>query len=819
MEIKKTVLSILFLLAGTVVRAQIPPTGCQWTRELEITFRDEGKVPRERLVDFTHMVLDLQFQPKVATVIGKVTYQFTPLRYQVDSLLLDAVKLQIDSVFLNDRPIAYHNDGAHLLLRFSPPLTWDQTYALVIHFKAVNPEKGIYFIGWNSPILRDQIWTQGQATDHRYWFPLFDDPCEKMLTEVIVTFDSAYQVISNGSLRQVQVLSNGQKRWHYAMEKPHSPYLLMLAIGHYRPLQLTSPQSGIPLTLWYYPEHEDRKHWIYKYSDDIMDFLTEEIGVPYPWEHYSQVPVANFIYGAMENTSATIFGDFFCVDSIAFSDRNYVGVNAHELTHQWFGDLITERAFSHIWLHESFATYYAALYERRLYGEDVFRWTMRKNTLAAMEALQKDPLPITNSHAGTTRHYPQGARVLDMLRYVVGDENFRKAIRYYLNQYQFRSVTTEDLLDAFHDALGLSLHWFWNQWLYHNTIPHFSVSKRIVTVNNQPELELLIRQTQLQNELFPTVRMPVTIAVHFTDGSVERYSFWIEKETEFISIPLPSGKTVSFVLFDENDRIMKQITFPKSYDELIQQAQQATYAIDRYDAIQALNQTYPIDSLRALYHQWIKTEPVFYVQGAMIEKLAQDKESHSLLLDLLKNGNVEAQKKIVETIPTFPENWFPVLKALVLQPPSYALAQKILEKMSMQSPELAASWAKSIRYEGFPGKNVEIEAHRILAWVTKSKSSIAKLVSYMGPDYEFVTRRNAIRALRSINYLSETALVYLLDAYFSPNRRLGEEAKAALQFYLQQPAHAHLIRKAIAKPTFSKREQTYLQELDPSLVP
>ena len=212
---------------------------------------------------------------------------------------------------------------------------------------------------------RKQIWTQGQGVDNRHWIPCYDEQNDKLTTETIITFNSDYRVLSNGVLSNEHRNADGTTTWHYAMSHPHSVYLVMLAIGKYS-VEERQSRRGVPVKLWYYPEYPDRVEPTYRYSTEAVDFLERETGIPYPWESYAQIPVQDFLYGGMENTTATVFADFFLVDRRAFLDRNYIGVNVHELTHQWFGDYITGRSGRQSWLQESFATFYAKLFLKEI---------------------------------------------------------------------------------------------------------------------------------------------------------------------------------------------------------------------------------------------------------------------------------------------------------------------------------------------------------------------------------------------------------------------------------------------------------------------
>ena len=208
------------------------------------------------------------------------------------------------------------------------------------------------------------------------------------------------------------------------------------------------------MDLYYYPDQPQKLDPTYRFSQEMFDFFEQEIGVNYPWPKYSQIPVQEFMYGAMENTTATVFGDFFYTDSRGYLDRKYVGVNAHELAHQWFGDMVTAIAPTHHWLQESFATHYNMMYEKEAFGSDYYDQARRNAQRSALNASTKDLYPIASSDAGSTRWYPKGAVVLQMLKYVVGRDAFNREVKYYLERNPYGNVDSHDLLRAFHETTG-----------------------------------------------------------------------------------------------------------------------------------------------------------------------------------------------------------------------------------------------------------------------------------------------------------------------------------------------------------------------------
>ncbi|MEZ4853629.1 M1 family aminopeptidase [Flavobacterium sp.] len=229
------------------------------------------------------------------------------------------------------------------------------------------------------------------------------------------------------------------------MQKPMSSYLVMLAIGDFVKKTETTTSGTI---LEYYLDRKDSLKFepTYRHSKQIFEFLEQEIGIEYPWEVYRQVPVRDFLYAGMENTTATIFSQDFVVDAVGYNDKNYENVNAHELAHQWFGDLVTAKESKHHWLQEGFATYYALLAEQSVFGDDYFYHQLWQMANQLNEAQAYDTEPILSEKASSLTFYKKGAWALHILREEIGASNFKKAVKNYLKKYQYKNVDTDEFL-------------------------------------------------------------------------------------------------------------------------------------------------------------------------------------------------------------------------------------------------------------------------------------------------------------------------------------------------------------------------------------
>ncbi|MUU78426.1 M1 family metallopeptidase [Winogradskyella endarachnes] len=420
-------------------------------------------------VDFEKLEATIGFEVDSSKVMGAGTYTFKILQ-SVDSIFIDARNFEFKSVELINQSTEnfnFINSSDKLWLKYN--FQKGETYLLSFDYEAY-PEKAIYFTKQNNEI---QIWTQGQGKYTSNWLPSFDDVNEKVEFDLNIVFDDGYEVLSNGKYVSSKRLNHiGKKQYEFDMKKPMSSYLVALAIGKYNKKTETS-KSGIPLEYYYYPEDSLKFEPTYRYSKQMFDFLEEEIGVPYPWQNYKQVPVHDFLYSGMENTSLTIFSDAFVVDSIGFNDRNYVNVNAHELAHQWFGDLVTAKSGKHHWLQEGFATYYALLAERDIFGDDYFYFKLLQNVLdLSRQDLTGNGTSLLDEKASSLTFYQRGAFVLHALKYKVGDAVFKKAVKNYLTKYQFSNVETKDFIAEVQKLYGKSLTSFVNYWIVSKDFPY-----------------------------------------------------------------------------------------------------------------------------------------------------------------------------------------------------------------------------------------------------------------------------------------------------------------------------------------------------------
>ena len=443
-----------------------------------------------RSVDFKSAHAELSFDVPQKKVMGKVKYTFEVLDKNTDTIYIDARNMAFSEVKINGKKVKWASSAKALKL-FKGYKKGNNT----VEFRyEAQPKQTMYFVGSGNDM---QIWTQGQGKYTSHWLPSFDDVNEKVIFSITPTFDTAFTVLANGSLDN-KTIEKSNTIWHYEMDKPMSSYLVMLAIGKFdKREQVTA--SGTPLEFYLRPDDKDKFEPTYRDSKRMFDFFEKEIGVKFPWGLYRQVPVLDFLYAGMENTTSTIFAQDFVVDEIGFVDKNYINVNAHELAHQWFGDLVTAESGKHHWLQEGFSTYYALLAEQELYGDDHFNHELYQIAERLQQVAKTDTVPVMNEKASSLSFYQKGAWALHVLREGVGHDAFRKAVKAYLEKYAYKNVNTDEFLAEINKVSSYDTNSFRKRWLEKGG---FEVTEALDILRKNKFMELYLRLGDLSNKRF-----------------------------------------------------------------------------------------------------------------------------------------------------------------------------------------------------------------------------------------------------------------------------------------------------------------------------
>ena len=527
-----------------------------------LRLRAGPKYARDRRVDIAHLRLDVTPDFTQRQVEGWAELTFTPIALPLAQLELDAVDLRIPQVTLVGGQLARHEvTPEQLVLHFDPPLPPDHEVTLKMQFHA-EPRHGLYFrtpeMGY--PEGDTQLWTQGEAELHRFWFPCYDYPNERFTSEIICHAPEGMEVMSNGQLvGPPEAEADGLVHWHWRQDQPHVNYLIALAVGYFHKLE--SQVGQVPLTLLVPPSEAAQAEGAFRDTAKIIAFYEKEIGVPFPWAKYAQTYCHDFLAGGMENTSSTFQAAGLLFSPATETLRSLHGLDAHELAHQWFGDLLTCRDWSHLWLNEGFATYYAALYETERDGSDAGRYTLWQAADQVFQAADRRP-PVWRDYEDPmqqfdSRAYPKGAWVLHMLRSRLGTDLYRLGIRTYLERHRQGIVRTEDLQDVLEEVSGLSLDQFFDQWLYHGGFPELKASYRWEEATKQARLTM--KQTQKVDAQVPLFALEMPVVFWDAEGKeLGRFTMALSQAEDTAYFPLPAAPAL--VRLDPDFTLLAQIS-------------------------------------------------------------------------------------------------------------------------------------------------------------------------------------------------------------------------------------------------------------------
>ena len=500
----------------------------------------------DRRVDILHLALEVTPNFTNRTVAGLAMLKFAPIARPLRELRLDAVGLDVSKVTTAATVQAWQIDADALRITFNPPLPPEQEASVTITYSA-EPAKGLYFrtpeLGYRPEDTH--LFSQGEAELARHWYPCYDAPNEKFTSEIACTVPAGMTVLSNG--RQVSRTVDeaaGTQTVRWQQDKPHVNYLMALAAGYFEGIE--DSWRGIPLTFHAPVSQAGILRNSFEDTRDMMAFFEREIGVLYPWDKYGQVCVQDFVAGGMENTSLTILTDRTLFPDEVGRLRSSQGLVAHELVHQWFGDYVTCKDWSHVWLNEGFATYYENLYDLEKNGRDSFLFNMLKDAEGVL-ARKDDQTPIVHrtfqnpDEQFSFRAYPKGGWVLHMLRSQLGEELFRRCIRTYLERHAFGVVTTDDLNAVLEEFSGRSWDAFFDQWVYHAGTPALDVSYRW---DEQSKLaRVSVKQTHKVSENVLLFRFPLTLRFQ-GEGLIEDREVIIREASQDFEFPLPKAPAI-----------------------------------------------------------------------------------------------------------------------------------------------------------------------------------------------------------------------------------------------------------------------------------
>ena len=791
---------VIFLLFGWFQGA--------YSQEKTVTYHfDPSYVFQDVEVEISHLKAELTIKPFDTLVLGEATFTFKTLRQHIDSLVFSVPEIKISMITIDGKNASFKMKGDDVVILPPFELGWQKEHQIFFEYIA-KPTDGLYFTGWNDPaqISRKQIW----AHRPNHWLPY---TAAILTVEMAITVDENLKVFSNGLRESVVTNKDKTKTWHYRMNHPHPFFSTCLVIGDYDFKSLKTAR-GLPIELWYYPDWSDHFEPTYLYQTQMFDYFEDEFGFNYPWELYRQAPVTDYMYGAMETTTSTVFGDFLMVDERGFMGRNYVNVNAHELAHQWFGNYISHLKTKDVWLTESFATYYAKKFEQSVFGEDYFQNVRNTELLDTYTAAKRNNFGVGHASGGRERFYPKGSLVMDMLRDVMGEEEFKLTIKNYLESFPYQTAETSDFLQIIRKTTGRSMEWFFEEWIYRGGEPVYKVNyKKVTNENGIPETRIYVEQTHETNDLIGLFRMPIDFEVYYKDGSIDRKKQWIQEKFEKVIIPNPDNKEIDFVIFDPNRKIIKKIYFKRSYNELISQALEAKNMIDRYDALLALRD-FSIDLKKSdLLKAW-QNETFHLTKSEIIAQLSEswDAGIEDFFAKAITDSDDKVRLAVLQNLPFVPENLRPAYETL-LSDSSYINVELALENLCNSFPERVSEYLEQTKNKsGWRGKNIRIKWLEI-ALENGKIEYFDELKGYTSASYEFETRINAMAAIKRLNLPDEIIIGNILQALFHWNYKIRNSASENLLYFYKQGANRKMIDHVIYSGKWTPEQLSKFQTI------
>ncbi len=703
-NVVKVFVLISMLITGSVMTI---------ARAQQVTLRDDPElnIYREtpvKINDLFHTKLNVRFDYKKRYMYGKEWVTLKPHFYPTDSLRLDAKGMNINniSVVKNGKRIAlkFTYDSLILNIKLDKIYQNTETYTIFIDYTAKpnelknvrNDGRGLYFINpdgteKDKPI---QIWTQGETEYNSIWFPTIDKPNQKTTSEISMTVPAKYVTLSNGRLVAQKNNSDDTRTDIWKMDLPHSPYLFMMAVGDFKIYKDNWRQKEVSYYLE--PQYAQYAKDIFGTTPEAIEFFSNILGVDFPWSKYSQIRVRDYVGGAMENTTATVFEEDGKCSRGELTNRNYGTI--HELFHQWFGNYVTAESWSNLTLNESFANFGEVLwaehkYERDAADEHLFQGM--QSYLDNPDAWTKDLVRFHYEHDHDLFDavtYSKGSSILGMLRNYLGNGAFYKGLHIYLKNNAFKNAEVQQLRLAMEDASGMDLNWFFNQWFYNAGHPLVNISyKWNVDTKTQT---VYLKQTQDGNAFI----LPIAIDI-YANRKIERYKIWTRNKTDTFAFQVTSKPDL--VNFDANKILLVKKTDNKTLDEYTFQYANAPLYLDRFEAIDAAAEKQnEITGQKILIAAL--TDKYYGLRSKAINALNMDNVSLRnsalpILISIAKNDtNNTVRADAITTLGKLKDSSNSNLFKQALKSESYDIQGASLNAFALLKPNEALSLAKKI---------------------------------------------------------------------------------------------------------------------------
>lgn len=701
---RKYILSILIVfISGLILCAQ---------NNNSLTYY---RASREKVNNLVHTKLDVSFNYSKQQLNGKAWITLKPHFYPTDSVKLDAKGMDIHQLQLHQNgktsKLKYSYDKRFLNIRLNKTYTANEEYTIYIEYTAKPEElktkgsaailnnKGLYFINPDSTISGKpvQIWTQGETEASSVWFPTIDSPNQKTTQEISITVPEKYKTLSNGLLVKQASNNNGTRTDYWKMSQPHAPYLFMMAVGDFR---ITEDRwKNIPLYYYLEPDYAPYAHHIFGDTPQMMTFFSEKLGIDYPWEKYAQIVVRDFVSGAMENTTASLFGDFVHQTDREMLDENAIeDVIAHELFHHWFGNYVTAESWSNLSINESFANLSETLWKEYKYGKD----EGDAKNYEDMSSYLRDPNAAEKKLIRFHYHdkedvfdvvsYQKGGRILNMLRNYLGEDAFYKSLHLFLKQNAYKTGEAHQLRLAVEEVTGKDLNWFFNQWYFREGHPELTIDYEW---NDSTRIQKIIL-TQTQNA--EVYQLPMKIDI-YSGKKKQTISYWMDKKSDTISVKLKQKPEL--VNVDADKILLTRKTDNKTLKEFAFQYNNAPLFLDRLEALNAaLKDINNTDAqkiiLSSLSDKFYKIR-IKSIDAVMFQTTYVKAQSLPILRNIIKTDEKTAvQAAAIEALANAREEEDISIYKEALNSPSYAVQAAALLAVAQHDSVFALTKAREL---------------------------------------------------------------------------------------------------------------------------
>ncbi|NCT93447.1 MAG: M1 family peptidase [Chitinophagaceae bacterium] len=716
--------------------------------------------------DLVHTRLDARFDYNNSYLLGNVWITLKPHFYPTDSLQLDAKGMDIKKVMLisggKQIPLTYQYDSLVLSIQLGRTFKKNEQYTVYIDYvarpnefkvdgsAAITDAKGLYFI---NPKGEDkdkptQIWTQGETEATSVWVPTLDKPNQKTTQLFNLTYPSKYVSLSNGKLIAQKKNADGSRTDTWSMELPHSPYLFFIGIGDYAIVK--DVYKGKEVNYYVEKAYEKVARKIFGNTPEMIAFFEKKLGVDYPWVKYSQIVGRDYVSGAMENTTATLHQESAQQDARELVDGNsWESTIAHELFHQWFGDLVTAESWSNLSVNESFADYSQLLWLEYKYGADEGQYeqfsSMRGYIASGQQSRDlirfyyKDKEDMFDAVS-----YNKGGRILHMLRNYVGDEAFFASLNKYLNTYKFGNGNAHKLRLAFEAVTGKDLNWFFNQWYFGSGHPkldityQYDASKQLASVS--------IKQVQSGEKLF---KLPVAIDI-WHGNNKKRYQVWVENKTDSFSFSVASKPDLINV--DPDRVLLAEKKENKNLSDYIFQFKHAGNYINKQEALSYATAHITEEGATQLLKDAL-TDPYYHVRAQAIAGLAEVAPDESTIRKMENIARMDAKRTVradaIDLLGKLADSSYMMFFEQAIDDSSYAVAGAALEAYAVL--DSAGAFQKARALSKLPAKG-------------RLSSAIAGILISHGGDDEFETISKAYDKMPLSYDKVDMTMMYVLFA-------------------------------------------------------